>query len=137
MIQELPAIDVLALNICDTVVHEHRHPNLSMIGLFYNLFLPSFPGHLPRISVYAAITEIRRPARLIIRIVDANQTIIAQSDTPLLTTNVVLPLQHVTVFHQAKVDHPGKYSVQLLADADLITEAPLTLHLPPAPRIPK
>ena len=136
MIQELPAIDVLALNICDTVVREHRHPNLSMIGLFYNLFLPDFPAWLPRISVYVAISEIRRPAILIIRIVDANQTIIVQSDTPLVP-HIALPQQHVTVFHQAKVNHPGKYSVQVLADADLITEAPLTLHLPPAPRIPK
>ncbi len=127
MIQELPAIDILALNICDTVVHEQRIGNLSMIGLFYNLFLPDFPVRLPRISIYAAISEIRRPTRMLIRLVDAHQTIIVQSETPLLP-NVTLPQQHVTVFNQVNVNYPGKYSVQVFADDILITEAPLTLH---------
>ena len=116
-----PAPSVKAILVCDQIIHEFRTNKKSLIGIFEEIHLPTFPAHYPRIAVYVNLTDARGEYVLEMRLINAEgkefgrgQTPAVKIDNPLATCEFALQVQNL-VFPAA-----GVYEFQIFANGDFI-----------------
>jgi len=117
-----PQPSVKAILICDQIIHEVGTNKKSLIGIFEDIHITSFPHSYPRIAVYANLTDAHGKYVLELRLVNsADNTVIGsgktpevQIDNPLRTCEFALQIQNL-IFR-----NPGVYEFQVFANGELV-----------------
>ena len=116
-----PSPSVKAILVCDQIIHEFRTNKKSLIGIFEEIHLPSFPAHYPRIAVYVNLTDAHGQYVLEMRLINEKGDEFGRGKTPgvnienpLATCEFALQVQNL-VFPA-----PGQYEFQIFANGEFI-----------------
>ena len=116
-----PGAEVLAINVCDTIIRDEITHKVSLIGLFSNIWAGSFPCVHERMHIYIALTGGHAKHKMDVRLVRASdeRTVVGMQGplefkNPLHVVEVNLQWKKVT-FEQA-----GTYRVEVLCDGKMI-----------------
>jgi hypothetical protein len=121
--------NVLAMLVCDQVIHEQGTNKRSLIGIFDNINAPAYPVQL-RLAVYAKIADAEGPYVFLLRLVNLKDetllssiemkaNIASRSESAELAVNMI-----GIVFAE-----PGKYEFQLWADGTYLHRITLNAKL--------
>ncbi|MHC4974538.1 MAG: DUF6941 family protein [Planctomycetota bacterium] len=117
-----PRPSVKAILICDQIIHEFGTNKKSLIGIFEDIHLTTFPYRYPRIAVYVNLTDAHGNYALELRLLDASdrsevgrgRTPEVKIDSPLRTCEFALQIQNL-FFRK-----PGTYEFQIFANDELL-----------------
>ena len=116
-----PTPAVKAILICDQVIHEHGTNKKSLIGIFEDIHLPTFPARYPRIAIYVNMTDANGEYVLEMRLlsdkgdeIGRGSTPKVKIDNPLATCEFALQIQNI-VFPDA-----GQFEFQIYANGDFL-----------------
>ena len=136
-----PTPSIKAMLICDQIIHEAGTNKKSLIGIFEDIHVPSFPARYPRVGVYVNLTDAHGKYQLELRLVQVNdskqvnrvKTPEVEIDSPLRTCEFALQIQNL-VFPE-----PGKYEFHVLANGELLATKSFNVRkvqVPPGAQFP-
>ena len=124
---------LLAFVLCDGIIREANTNKFSLIGTFNGLYAQGFPNVHPSFSVYVALTDGRGrvPCALRMLSLESGKELFSvkghvEFRDPTGAAELVYQLQ------QVRFDAPGIYSLEFLADGELLGARKLNVQ--PAPR---
>lgn len=129
---KMPKPIVLSINICDTIIRDELTKKVSLIGLFNAIKASTFPSTHPSFHLYVALTNGHGKYKTSMRIVSVdNNEVLINIDGDL---DVLDPLQAVEInicLQGLRFKGPGKYSLQVLCNGELIGSRDFMVIGPP------
>ncbi|MBI4472257.1 MAG: hypothetical protein HY646_06285 [Acidobacteria bacterium] len=112
--------------ICDDVRLEMGN-KLSLMGVFENIFFPSFPSALLKFSVVNHWVGVGQ-FETFVRILSPDKREVVVSVPSKFSIEGQGYADNVTFFTNVAFERPGSYSVQTHIDGKLVAERPLYVH---------
>lgn len=111
--------------VCDDVRQEVGG-KVSLMGLFENIYAPTFPALHPRLAVMTEWSDGKGDFEVSTRICSPDKkTIIRQTVSPLKLNNVQIRHREVSVHLNIEFKTPGIYWVENLLDGEVMHSIPL------------
>ena len=128
--------DCISINLCDYVVEDKRTNNKSLIGLFNQIYAPTFPCIHPNMFVVAALTDIRGEQKIRLEITrdtsEGEKTLVGiggmiRTESPLDVTDLVFHLQGFPL------EAEGRYNVYVkMEDGAILGQRHFNAHTVPS-----
>ena len=118
--------------VCDDVRIEMGN-KLSLMGLFENIFIPSFPSVLLKFAIlnhWIGVGQFETHVKVLAP--DRKEVVVSNPSKFSIENNGYA--DNVTFFTNVSFERPGAYIIQTYIDSNLVAERPLYIHhVPPAP----
>lgn len=115
-----PALN--AMLVCDQVIRDAISGKFSLIGIFERVWAQSFPTRLPRVSIYAKITDAQGEYQFRLALVrlDSNEEIGSNTTPPVSIPDRLAPYDLVFELHDLVLPAEGRYEFRLYADDQFV-----------------
>lgn len=126
----------LALLVCDTVITDAMTGKKTLVGIFNSMAAAKFPHFVPQMHVFVSLTNLESETEVKIKMIAGNDDTVFELPAkvpfknPLDTPEIIFNLQNL------RVNAPGTYELQLLANGKTIASRLIEIKELRAPKQP-
>ena len=116
-----PSPDVLAINICDTIIRDEHTKKVSLMGLFSVIWASGFPCTHPLMHVYVALTGGHGKHEIEVRLsLTANEQMVMSMKGPVEFTSPLQVIELNLAWQRVTFKSPGEYAVEVFSDGSSV-----------------
>lgn len=110
---------VMSINVCDEIIRDEISKKISLIGLFSQIQITTFPAQHPSLHVYVSLTDGHGEYEGELRFVsEEDNNVIASMKGKVPFQNPLQTVELNFTINNLKFERPGKYRVEFLCGGE-------------------